>query len=174
MSRKTQAKRPRRPNRAHKSAKRRAIWPVTAIILFAAGAFGINLVASPDAGAQTPVEVWKSPSCGCCGKWISHLEANGFDVTVHNRRDMETVKNRMEIKQEHRSCHTAKVGDYVIEGHVPAGDIRTLLAEQPRIRGLSVPGMPMGSPGMEGSVRQPYKVITMAAPGDVSRTFAHH
>ena len=120
------------------------------------------------------VTVWKSPSCGCCGKWVDHLKAEGFVVTVIDERAMAPLKSSLQIPQELQSCHTAKVGDYLVEGHVPAADIRRLLAERPDARGIAVPGMPAGSPGMEVPGRfDAFDVMLFGAEGE-SRFYAHH
>lgn len=112
------------------------------------------------------VTVYKSPSCGCCGKWVDHLRANGFRVTVHDVQNVEPFKERYGVPQRLGSCHTATVNGYVIEGHVPAADIRRLLAEKPKVKGLAVPGMPVGSPGMEqGNVKEPYDVVSFDETG---------
>lgn len=130
---------------------------------------GCGQPASQDesAGDSLPTAVmYKNPNCGCCTKWAEHLRTNGFDVDVREQAPMAPVKNRLGVPGDMRSCHTAVIGDYVIEGHVPAGDIRRLLAEQPEARGLAVPGMPLGSPGMEaGARRQPYTVWLMQNRG---------
>lgn len=106
------------------------------------------------------VTVYKSPTCGCCGAWVEHLRAHGFSVIEQNRDDMSIVKSRLGVPQDLWSCHTATVGDYVVEGHVPAEDLARLLAEAPDgVAGISVPGMPAGSPGMEvEGFSQPYTV----------------
>lgn len=103
--------------------------------------------------------VYKSPTCGCCNKWITHLEKEGFKVTAVDKRNMDKVKQKFAIKREYQSCHTGKIGRYYIEGHVPAADIKKLLAEKPYAKGLAVPGMPMGSPGMEGHRKDDYSVL---------------
>lgn len=113
-----------------------------------------------------PVTVYKSPTCGCCKKWVQHLKNNGFEVSAIDRNDMVSIKAQSGIPRELASCHTAMVGGYVIEGHVPANDIKRLLTERPKISGLSVPGMPMGSPGMEGSRKDNYQVITFSESGE--------
>ena len=95
------------------------------------------------------VEVYKSPACGCCGGWVTHLRQSGFPVEVHEVEDLEPVRKQFGVPYGKGSCHTARVDGYVVEGHVPAGDIRRLLAERPNARGLVLPGMPAGSPGME-------------------------
>ena len=105
----------------------------------------------PAIAEDLSIEVYKSPSCGCCEKWISHLEENGFSVVSKNQEDMQIIKSKYNIPTEFQSCHTAIINDYFIEGHVPANDIKKLLSEKPDIKGLSVPGMPAGInvPGME-------------------------
>jgi hypothetical protein len=95
------------------------------------------------------VVMHKDPNCGCCGKWAEHLEANGFKVKTVPERDMQTVKSRLGVPERLASCHTAKVGNYVIEGHVPASTIKRMLGEKPAVRGLAAPGMPPASPGMD-------------------------
>lgn len=105
------------------------------------------------------VTVYKSPTCGCCSKWVSHLESNGFVVNTINKNDLRSIKHELGIEPQFQSCHTAKIGNYVVEGHVPAEDIKKMLAEKPDIDGLAVPGMPMGSPGMEGPRKDNYKVL---------------
>lgn len=124
------------------------------------------LVAAPAwaaPAAKTVVEVWKSPQCGCCKDWVSHLEKEGFAVSVHEVGDLDGARRRLGMPARFASCHTAKVGNYLLEGHVPAADIRRLLAQKPAAIGLAVPGMPVGSPGMDGPEyggrRDPYAVL---------------
>lgn len=95
------------------------------------------------------LNVKKSPYCGCCGAWIERMEEHGFKVNVEDIENMNVVKQEHNIAQEHQSCHTATINGYTVEGHVPAEDIRNLLAQKPDVDGISVPGMPVGSPGME-------------------------
>jgi hypothetical protein len=126
------------------------------------------------AGAAT-VEVWKSPTCGCCEAWIAHLRGAGLVVAAHNVADMDAVKTRRGVPASLASCHTAMVGGYMIEGHVPAGDIERLLKERPHIRGLAVPGMPQGAPGMASSTgsKAPYATLAIDLDGK-TRVFAEH
>jgi hypothetical protein len=119
--------------------------------------------------------VHKSESCGCCAAWVDHLRATGFTVEVRNSDDLQAVKQRLGIGPSMMSCHTAEIGGYFVEGHVPASDILRLLAEKPDVKGLVLPGMPMGSPGMEmpdGRV-QPYVVSSVDKQGQLS-DYAHH
>jgi hypothetical protein len=114
------------------------------------------------------VEVWKSPTCGCCKDWITHLEANGFHVKVNDVGNT-AARARLKVPMKLGSCHTAWVGRYSIEGHVPAADIHRLLKERPEAIGLAVPGMPVGSPGMDGPAyddrKVPYDVLLIAHDG---------
>lgn len=124
---------------------------------------GFNLSAKT-AVADTVKEeimVYKSPTCGCCKKWVTHLRKEGFNVKTKDYRDMKPIKKTFGVKPEFQSCHTAKVGKYFIEGHVSASDIKRLLKEKPDIKGLAAPGMPMGSPGMEGHRKDKYNVIAV-------------
>ena len=119
------------------------------------------------------IMVYKSPTCGCCSKWVTHLEESGFEVETTDLKDLRMIKSMSGIKPEQASCHTAKVGGYVIEGHVPADDIKRLLADKPEARGLTVPGMPKGSPGMEHQNPDHYQVLLLG--NDESTTvFAEH
>ena len=117
------------------------------------------------------VVVYKSPTCGCCSKWVDHMRDSGFSVEVHDRRNMSPIKSEMGIPRHLQSCHTAMVGGYVIEGHVPASEIVRMLRQKPSIKGLAVPGMPMGSPGMEGPRSDPYDVLSIQHDGK-TRVFA--
>jgi hypothetical protein len=133
------------------------------------------VVASPfsvRAEAPAVVEVWKSPSCGCCGGWIKHMQASGFAVTVHDVADVDPIKRMVGVPDRLHSCHTAKIDGYVLEGHVPAADVRRLLAERPAARGLSVPGMPQSAPGMDNP-GQPYEVV-LFGPDRADAVYARH
>lgn len=123
--------------------------------------------------AAEEITVFKSPTCGCCGKWIEHLRKNGYEVKVSNVEAMDAVKSRFNVPAEMRSCHTAVIGGYVIEGHVPASDIQRLLKEKPKVAGLAAPGMPPGAPGMEASRAEPYSVMSFTKDG-ASAVFAKH
>ena len=121
-----------------------------------------------DAASPAPdtVVVYKSPSCGCCVKWIDHLRQAGFTVEARNEAQMSLVKSKLGVSEAVASCHTATVNGYVIEGHVPADDIRQLLAKRPKAIGIAVPGMPIGSPGMEVDDRvEPYQTLLFDAEG---------
>lgn len=123
---------------------------------------------------QPTIEVWKSPTCNCCSKWIEILRKDGFNVTVHNESAMNPLKTKLGVPVSLASCHTGIVEGYVIEGHVPAEDIKRLLKERPKTKGLAVPGMPIGSPGMEMESRiDPYEVLLFSEQGPPS-VFASH
>ena len=136
--------------------------------------FGVT----PGAAADTPssIEVWKSATCECCGAWVKHLEANGFTVKVNAAEPsaLASLKRQAGIGDKLASCHTAMIDGYVIEGHVPGTDIKRLIAERPEAIGLTVPGMPVGSPGMEqGAEFEPYEVLLIEKDG-TTETFASH
>lgn len=109
------------------------------------------------------IAVYKSPTCGCCSAWVDHLKDSGFQVKAYNMQNMNEIKQRLGVTPKLASCHTAVVDGYVIEGHVPATDIKRLLKERPQVKGLTVPGMPMGSPGMEGPRKDHFDVLTFDA-----------
>ena len=144
-------------------------------------AFCLALFVAPPAIAATKnlpaIEVWKSPTCGCCGKWVEHLEANGFEVKANSATSstLQRIKKQAGITEKIASCHTAKIDGYVIEGHVPAADIKRLVSEHPDAIGLTVPDMPIGSPGMEqpGGETEPYDVLLLKKDGGLE-VFARH
>ncbi|CAA2159015.1 hypothetical protein MBRA_04253 [Methylobacterium brachiatum] len=129
-------------------------------------AVGLTLGRAALAKGLPTVAVTKDPSCGCCGKWVAHMREAGFAVTV-TEAPVNPLKIRLGVPRELASCHTAQVGGYVVEGHVPAGAIKRLLAERPEGTGLAVPGMPLGSPGMEVGGMEPdtYEVVLFGKDG---------
>ncbi|MCP3676163.1 MAG: DUF411 domain-containing protein [Deltaproteobacteria bacterium] len=128
------------------------------------GLFVTLIIASTALAAD--VTMYKSPYCGCCTSWSDHLESGGFSVTSEKRGDMDTIKDRHGIPINLRSCHTAIVDGYIIEGHVPFSDVKRMLKERPDIKGLTVPGMPIGSPGMEqGDRRDSFNVLAIRKDG---------
>lgn len=136
------------------------------IIGLAALALVISLTTGGvDAQKPVPVQVFKDATCGCCANWVEHLRRKGFAPTSENVENITAVKEKYGVPAQTRSCHTALVGGYVIEGHVPAADIQRLLKEKPKVVGLAVPGMPIGSPGMEGPNPRPYDVLTFDKAG---------
>jgi hypothetical protein len=137
-----------------------------------AGAGTLLLAAHLPASARTVgAEVWKDPDCGCCKDWIAHLEANGFQVKVHESGN-EAARRKLGVDPKYGSCHTALIGGYAIEGHVPAREIHRLLRDKPAAVGLAVPGMPMGSPGMDAAVyrgrQDAYSVLLLARDGSAT------
>jgi hypothetical protein len=136
--------------------KRRAFLRTAVIATF--------LAAGP-AAASIVVDVYKSPTCGCCTKWIAHLRSEGFVVTVHDIDNVDLYRTRVGVPSALSACHTAHVDGYVVEGHVPAADIRKLLAQRPKAMGLAVPGMPLGSPGMDALHTSGYEVLLFQPNG---------
>ena len=145
---------------------RKHIFPV--LVLVAGVIAGVGAMLGTPTAVAEEIVVYKSPTCGCCKKWVQHMRENGFKVTVHEQYNVTPVKNEMGVPRQLRSCHTAKVGGYVVEGHVPADVVKKLLEEKPDIAGVAVPGMPMGSPGMEGFRRDPYDIIAFSKSGKSS------
>lgn len=154
----------------------RRSWLVSAAsaVASATGLAAIPQRAYADAAA-TPLTVYKDPSCGCCTKWVAHLTANGLKPVVKDRSDMAALKDSLGVPQSLRSCHTAVAGKYVIEGHVPAADLKRLLASAPKnVLGLAVPDMPSGSPGMEmGPRTDRYEVMAFGSDGK-THVFSTH
>ncbi|OCK58242.1 DUF411 domain-containing protein [Bradyrhizobium sp. LMTR 3] len=141
----------------HRIARRSFLGAIAAV---AAGRTIVSAFA-----AIPVVTVHKDPNCGCCSGWVDHLRAAGFPVEVHDAADLAPIKQQHGIPPELAACHTAVVNGYAIEGHVPALAIQRLLAERPNAKGLAVPGMPVGSPGMEGGTPQPYTVVLFGPAG---------
>lgn len=121
------------------------------------------------------VQVYKSPTCGCCANWVKHLQDNGFATRVVELEDLGDIKARNQVPRAAQSCHTATVDGYALEGHVPAADVKRLLKERPAVLGLAVPGMPIGSPGMEvpGVNAQAYNVMSFDRKGQLA-VYASH
>jgi len=147
-------------------------------------ALAVVLALSPAAGsalqkpAAKPVmlAVYKTPTCGCCSKWVEHMKQNGFTGHVTDLNDLSAIKTKHGVPSKLQSCHTGVVNGYVVEGHVPASDVKRMLKERPAIAGLTLPGMPSGSPGMEapGSIKPPaYDVLTFDKKGG-TRVYARH
>ena len=151
--------------------------PVNRSIAGAVAVFAVVLATQWRSTAQQkPVlSVFKSPSCGCCSKWVDHMKAAGFEAKVQDVEDMSAVKEKLGITSQLASCHTAQVDGYVIEGHVPASSVQRLLKERPKVTGLAVPGMPMGSPGMEvpSGQKDAYSVVAFEKGGK-TQVFEKH
>lgn len=143
--------------------------PIAVLLLALALGAGANLAAS----ANDMVDVYKSPYCGCCGAWVEHMRQAGFAVRTHDVNDVPAARRQLGMPERLGSCHTAKVAGYVVEGHVPAADIRRLLKEKPQALGLAVPSMPPGSPGMESAKPMPYDTLLVQNNG-ATAVFAKH
>lgn len=137
----------------------------TASFLLLAGLLVSAAVGRAQQPPPTLVDVYKTSTCGCCSKWVDHLRQSGFEVKATDVADISAVKARHGVPVEAASCHTALVGGYVVEGHVPAASVRRLLRERPAVVGIAVPGMPIGSPGMEGPNPEPYDVVSFDKTG---------
>jgi hypothetical protein len=134
----------------------------------------LALVACAGSAAAATLAVTKTATCGCCAKWVEHMKKAGFTVTERDVADVGPTAQRLAVPDKLRSCHTAEIGGYAIEGHVPVADIKRLLAERPKAAGIAVAGMVMGSPGMEhGDHKQPYQTILFDRAGN-TRVFASH
>ncbi len=141
------------------------------VLALIAGAAGWMLHTPEAAAEPATITVYKSPTCGCCGKWIDHAESYGFTVVTRDIswEELDRMSDEHHVPRTLRSCHLSLVEGYVVEGHVPADVIRKLLRERPAVAGIAVPGMPIGSPGMEqGSRREPYSVVAFTASGGMS------
>lgn len=152
-------------------------WILAVAAMAAAGGVGYALTGggggSAGGGDLPPVNVVKSPTCGCCTAWVRHLRESGFRVRTTDVDDVTRTKRELDVPRDLWSCHTATVDGYVVEGHVPASDLRRLLEERPAVAGLAVPGMPVGSPGMEGDSPEAYEVVAFG--GEAGRSvFARH
>ncbi|OQW86798.1 MAG: metal-binding protein [Rhodoferax ferrireducens] len=138
------------------------------------GAAALPTTALSQNVSKPMVDVWKTSTCGCCKDWVKHLQDSGFEVKTHDVSEAAkaTRRSQLGLAEKYGSCHTALVGGYVVEGHVPAQDIRKLLKERPRALGLSVPGMPIGSPGMDGPAydgrKDAYAVLLVQRDGSSS------
>ena len=142
---------------------------LVAAVVAAAAAAGATAVVTNSGRAQGPLMVvYKDPNCRCCSGWITHVKKAGFKVEVHDTAAVQPVKDRWGVPGDMISCHTVKVDGYVIEGHVPADVIQRLLQERPAVVGIAAPGMPIGSPGMEGGTPEPYDILTFDKEGRTS------
>jgi hypothetical protein len=156
-------------SRKNNAASRRTVLKLP-LALLGAAVLSHPLAALARPGAEQ-ITVWKTPDCGCCKEWVAHLRANGFEVITHDVQDTAPVRQRLGLPARFGSCHTAQTGAYVLEGHVPAQEVKRMLREKPKALGLAVPGMPMGSPGMEMSgpmagARDAFDVLLVSADGN--------
>lgn len=151
-----------------KSTSSNGLMKVNTGILIASGVMLVlacALVLAQREPVSTTVTVYKTPTCGCCAKWVTHLEEEGFDVETHDMDNLSAIKSQYGIDRSVASCHTAVVDGYVVEGHVPAEHVKQLLRDRPAVTGIAVPGMPIGSPGMEGPNARPYDVVSFDDKG---------
>ena len=149
---------------------------ITGLAAIASLSTALATAAEPreESSARPQITVYKNPNCACCKAWVDHLRRHAFTVTTKDTSDLAPIRGSARVPADHRSCHTAFVNGYVIEGHVPAEDIKRLLAEKPKVAGLAVGGMPIGSPGMElGNRKDAYDVIAFNRDG-TTRVFAKH
>lgn len=150
---------------------------VTSFALFAVLALGLAVHANSSRAAEQALmlTVYKTPTCGCCAKWVEHMKDNGFTVHVTDLNDLSSIKARHNVPAATQTCHTGVISGYVVEGHVPASDVKRMLKERPAIAGIAVPGMPAGSPGMEvpGIKAPAYQVLSFDKRGQ-TRVFAQH
>lgn len=149
---------------------RRYGWVIAGVAAVAVALVAATLMTSPPAPpADAPlVTVYKTPTCRCCTKWVRYLQEAGFAVRTEHPADLAEIRTALGVTPQYAACHTAVVEGYVVEGHVPAADIKRLLAERPAARGLAVPGMPVGSPGMEGPNPEDFRVHLLRADGSAS------
>ncbi len=149
------------------------IAPMAAFIALALTTAAAPKLPSAAPAKKPTITVYKDPGCGCCKKWIEHLIKHGYHVDARDTPGMAEIKRTLGVPHRIAACHTAVVNGYLIEGHVPAADIDRLLAQRPTVAGLAVPGMPMGSPGMEGGIAQRYQVVSFDKSGKTA-VFASH
>ena len=146
------------------STKRIAVIAVV-LVAFAGGWLYAGRTPMADG---TQVVMYQNPACGCCSKWAAHMESNGFTVEVHKTDQLNSIKEREGITAATAGCHTSMIDGYLVEGHVPAREIARLLSERPAVKGITVPGMPMGAPGMEGGRTDRYDVLTIDHEGNTA------
>ena len=149
---------------------------VTVVAAMALGTAAFVSAQQKPVSSRTPIVVYKTPTCGCCSMWVEHMRQNGFQPEVHDvsAAQVRAVSKAAGLSEEGTSCHTAKVGNYIVEGHVPAADVQRMLKEKPAIAGIAAPGMPVGSPGMEmGGRIERYDVVSFTKDGN-TKVFATH
>ena len=156
------------PDPAIMKVNNKVILLVSAVLLLIVS----GLVVAQQRDARAKVLVYKTPTCGCCAKWVGHMEKAGFEVETRDLTDLSAIKNQYGVQRSLSSCHTAIVDGYIVEGHVPPEFVTKLLEERPDVKGITVPGMPIGSPGMEGPNPQAYDVLSFDAAGKTA-VFAH-
>jgi hypothetical protein len=147
---------------------RRALLLGSVVVVGGGGAFAWSLLGSTQPAKAGTITVWKSPTCGCCGGWVDYMRGKGYQVSVNLVANPDPIKVTLGVPEALYSCHTAKIDDYLVEGHVPEAAVAKLLAERPKLKGIALPGMPQGSPGMDG-VPGVYRVVGFDANGRIRR-----
>ncbi len=135
-------------------------------VVSSSGTFTWSALGSTQPAKADTITVWKSPTCGCCGGWVAYMRGKGYQVAVNLVADADAIKTALGVPEAVYSCHTAKIGDYLVEGHVPESAVAKLLAERPNLKGIALPGMPEGAPGMDG-VPGTYRIVGFEANGQV-------
>ena len=154
--------------------RQRVVIGMSSVVFVAS--LGLAAAQPKPVSSRTPIVVYKTPTCGCCGMWVEHMRENGFQPEVHDvsAAQVRAVSKAAGLSEEGTSCHTAKIGNYIVEGHVPASDVHRMLNEKPAIAGIAAPGMPVGSPGMEmGGRSERYDVVSFTKDGN-TKVFATH
>jgi len=146
----------------------RGLAVAVGLVLAGGGAVAAVRLGNDDAAPKATMTVYKTPTCGCCGKWIEHVKQAGFEVRTVEMDDLTEIKQGSGVPMRLRTCHTGVVEGYVVEGHVPADLVARVLKERPKVTGVAVPGMPIGSPGMEGTPSQSYDVLLFNKDGSTS------
>jgi hypothetical protein len=153
-------------NAAKSGVSRRALM-IGLAVAAGGGALGWSLLGASKPASAKALTVWKSPTCGCCGGWVAYMRGKGYEVVVNDVAEPNVIKQRFDIPGVLYSCHTTKVGDYLVEGHVPEAAVAKLLAERPKLKGIALPGMPDGSPGMDGPPGI-YRVVGFSETGQIT------
>jgi len=155
------------PNGEKARLSRRALL-LGSVVVGGGGLFAWNVLGSVQPAKAGTITVWKSPTCGCCGGWVDYMRGKGYQVSVNLVADPDPIKAKLGVPEALYSCHTAKIDEYLVEGHVPEGAVAKLLAERPNLKGIALPGMPQGSPGMDGPPGI-YRIVGFDANGRIHR-----
>ena len=161
---KDQAGMPAHPTATRKLGLSRRALLLGSVVVAGGGVFAWNVLGAAQPAKAGTITVWKSPTCGCCGGWVDYMRGKGYQVSVNLVADPDPIKAKLGVPEPLYSCHTARIDDYLVEGHVPEGAVAKLLAERPNVKGIALPGMPDGSPGMDG-VPGIYRIVAFDANG---------
>lgn len=159
---------PSKPAAGRKPGLSRRALLLGAVAVGGGGVFAWSMLGSTPSAQAGTITVWKSPTCGCCGGWVDYMRGKGYQVTVNEVSDPDGIKASLGVPNAVYSCHTARIDGYLVEGHVPEAAVAKLLAERPKLKGIALPGMPEGSPGMNGSPGR-YRVVGFDANGRIHR-----